>query len=157
MLRKTAAVAILLALAACQPGPTSATTTPAPAPTVPTTATGALTAVVTSSVGQSLVNALVNKLAPGVNTTIAKVTTGSAATVADLNNMAFALPWLQAAVDAFGSYVGMSTTDIAAIDAAVPTLVAQLQNPPANVGAVLADAAALWGKTIGTLAPALGA
>jgi hypothetical protein len=127
------ATALVVSLAACGSAPSGLATSP-----------------VVDSVGASLINALTDTLAPGLNAAIAE---GAQASQADLNTIAYWLPWAQKAVDYFGPTLKMPAADIAAIDAGVAQVTADLANPPSNVGSVVAEAAALATKVTAALQP----
>lgn len=148
MLRKTAAVAILLALAACQPASTVTTTTPAPAPTT-------LTGIAASPQGQSVITALTQNFAPGINTAIANVS-AKVASSGDAEFVGEALSWAPTALSLFGSVSGLSSQTIAALSAGATSAAAALKNPPTTLANAIADALGAYQAVTGALQPALG-
>lgn len=91
---------------------------------------------VPNAVEAALINALTNTLAPGINDAIAK---GIAASKADLDKVAFALPWAQKALEVFGpQYLDAAT--MAKIQTDVKMAEALLANPPTDVGSAVATA-----------------
>jgi hypothetical protein len=100
-------------------------------------------------VEQSLVNAMTNTLAPGVNAAIAK---GVAAAGPEINAMAYALPWAEKALDTLGPPLGVVPAKIAALDGLIRTAEADLANPPTSAGAAVVEAAAAWQQVRAVLA-----
>ena len=97
----------------------------------------AIAPTVTSDVEASLVNALTNALAPGVNTAIAQAVTDSQGAINFLN---YSLPWAQDAIDKLGPLFKVPAATITKIDAAIVIAEADLKNPPTSVGAAVAEA-----------------
>ena len=107
---------------------------------------------VTSSVEASLIDALTNTLAPGVNTAIAD---GVNVTQKDIDILVYAMPWLQKAVDVLGPVAGLSASWVSVTDATIVAVEVDLKNPPKSIGQVAVDATALWSQVKAALAPAL--
>ena len=113
-----------------------------------------ISGLASTSVGQSLLNAMVDTLAPGVNAAIAK---GVAAAGPELATMAYALPWARAALDFFGLAAGISLVTLAQLDVDIVNAETLLANPPTTVAAAVADATMVWQEVSAALQPAVAA
>jgi hypothetical protein len=134
-------VAAVLFLTAC-----SATTT---APTTTTTAPNTLSTLATiaaSPVGQSLITAVLDTAVPQLNTIVAK---GSAASSADLQQVAYWAPWINALVTTFGA--ADPSVNVSGITSAVSAV--QTAASAASTVQTTANAVALLGTALTQLQP----
>lgn len=140
------AVMSLCALAAC-----GGTTSPQPA-----ISSTSLPAIVASPQGQSIVTALTQNFAPGINTAIANAS-AKVASSKDAELVGEALAWAPVALNLFGGFTGLPASDIAALKAGAASASALLKNPPADLGSAIAQALGAYQAVTGALKPALGA
>jgi hypothetical protein len=106
-----------------------------------------------SPVGQALITALVDNLAPGIETSLANAEKGLASNK-DLQMIAYDLPWAKQALDYFGPAF-LSPETIAKLDSGIVTAEATLANPPADVGSAIVQAVSIYQQIVSDLHPAL--
>lgn len=140
-------LSLALALAACG--------TPSPQPVTPPVVSTSLPAIVASPQGQSVITALTQNFAPGVNAAIANVS-AKVASSSDAEFVGEALSWAPTALSIFGSASGLSAQTVAALSAGATSASAALKNPPTTLANAIADALGAYQAVTAALKPALG-
>jgi hypothetical protein len=110
-----------------------------------------LETTLSSPAGQAFVTNLVGTAFPQLNTIVAK---GSAASAADLQKVAYWLPWVQGAVVLFGPTI-MTPDEVTKVSQGISQVSALVANPPADVSSVMVTVGQLVTTVQADLKPAL--